>query len=734
MQAQSHRKAEASETLPETPGTRATFTAGDCFIAALATGLFSVLILPMLLFLNNQLEFYSTSLMMLFLLSLSGLLVSVLIFGVLLLVGQRLRSLFIPLLAFILLAAWVQSQFLNWHYGSFDGSPLDITLKDWRTADLIVWFLCALICIFLRIKRPRLFRGVFLVLLFLNLGNLAASYARPEEAVPVVEEAAEVSVSWVNAFSFSQKKNVIVLLLDAFQSDYFNEYLETHPEYAEKLPGFTYYPDTLATDYYTHRCLPVIMTGRHFKYETSYNSYVSENYGSKSLPARFREAGYSVGIYNYFTLAQSMYRPNLLEQLADNYTREAEAFTPYYGKEIRKLLYTALFQGLPHALKNRVYTSRILAVTEELDRDRFRQTLKEERRLAFSEPRFTFYHLQGLHDPLILDGKRVLDHRENVSSITEIMAELIIDFTGSLQKLGIYDSTSLLILGDHGLQWKQSNMKFGSFSSEKATTDPPLDLFAKKVRALPMLLFKPPHSKEAFQVSRRRVSLMDVVPTLLDSADLPFEGDYEGQSLLASETPDRVRSFFSSEYTKRGSAALYEYAVSDFAWYDASWHFTGNTYSSKGLVRTIIEDCVPGRQYQLGRAGNGLQFLDAFWSATGEGHSLEGRRGSLTLPLAEAGAQYALTLHFIAKGEARLRVTANKKELGAYHLAGQSAVTLDIVPDMIRKTREGVAPSKPPEKAHLAPVPQPSAHDLILDLEIGEGQGIILTGFVLEKR
>ncbi|NLN93323.1 MAG: LTA synthase family protein [Candidatus Hydrogenedens sp.] len=657
------------------------------------------------------------------------------LFVILSLCGRRLRMLLLPLLAFLLLGGWAQSQLLNWYYGAFDGSPLDIALKDWRTADLLVWLVLAGLCVLTGIKKPGIFRSIFGLLIFLSLSNLAIALTQSRDMIPeeVVEE--DTSVSWLNAFSFSKETNTVILLLDAFQSDYFNEYLEKNPDYGLKLPGFTYYPDTLATDYYTHRSLPVIMTGQHFKFKDSYQTYLKKAYENHSLPVKFREAGYSVGIYNYFTLAHSMYRPVLFESIADNYTTEAEEFTPYYGKEICQLLYTTLFQSVPHILKKSVYTRKILDSSDDLDRDVFRKTLKDQRRLAFSDPRFTFYHLQGLHDPLILDGKRVLDHRENVSQITEILADLIGDFIDSLQKLGIYDKSTIMILGDHGLQWKGGDMRFGAFDSEKAVTDPPLDLFAKKVRALPLLLFKAPGSREKFQLSQRRVSLLDVVPTLLDSAGLLTAEEYAGESLLQPENAQRVRYFFSSEYKNRGSAPLYEYAISGFSWNDASWNFTGNCYSSRGVFRTMTDNAIPGRHYYLGEGGEGLQFLDSKWTATEKGHNLPASGALITLPLAKHDEYYRLTLYFSAgKGSQKIHIKTREHNLGQHGIEGETALVLDISPEMIHKTRENIPAAKPPAKAHLAPIPQPSAYELLLDIKKGGKAELALRGFLLEER
>ncbi|HNZ48620.1 MAG TPA: sulfatase-like hydrolase/transferase [Candidatus Hydrogenedentes bacterium] len=705
----------------------------DLIAASVALPLHLLVSVPLLLFLNNLQEFYSTSGTMLLYLAGIAAAAAVLLFFILYFSGSRIKNFLIPVLAFILLSTWVQSQLLSWHYGSFDGSPLEIHLRDGRAFDGLIWLSLAALCFGIARKKPGLFKNVFLVFLFFTAGNLVFSVAQPRERIAGTGTSESITLSWRNAFSYSSRSNIILLILDAFQSDYFNEYLEKNPDYAKKLPGFTYYPDALATDYYTHRSLPAIMSGQHYNNEGSYTAYLQNAYKTFSVPAKLHDAGYSVGIYNYFTLAQSMYRPEFLKSFADNYKSDGEDFTPYYGKEVRQLLWTSLFQAVPHLCKDAVYSNFIMDVPANLDRDIFRKDLKSQRRVAFSEPRFLVYHLQGLHDPQYLDGKKVPDTRENVSRIAEILAELIEDMTGSLQRLGIYDRTALMIVGDHGLQWTNSNIHYGNYSAGNKPAEPPLGSFAKKVRAIPLVLFKPMGQSGGFQVSDRPVSLLDIAPTLLESAGLETAGSYGGESLLQPGSRPRIRHFYTSEYTNRGKGALYEYAVSGFSWYDSSWTFTGNSYTGKGVKRVLLDNCLPWKLYSCGMAGTGRQFFDEGWAPDGEReHVLVESVGTITLPLADPAKNYRLQLYFSnTQTETEVIVRIAGQEQGKYSLRPDCSIDLEVPGSLLTTVPNQPEASPVPAKAHLAPVPVPSAYRMSVSLCKTEAVSVKLSSLEL---
>ena len=65
-------------------------------------------------------------------------------------------------------------------------------------------------------------------------------------------------------FEFSKEQNVIILVLDAFRSDIFQEIIDEDDEYREMFDGFTYYRNAAGGYPHTDASIPLILTGEYY--------------------------------------------------------------------------------------------------------------------------------------------------------------------------------------------------------------------------------------------------------------------------------------------------------------------------------------------------------------------------------------------------------------------------------------------------------------------------------------
>ncbi len=694
----------------------------DIILSVAAFCLTVFFFLPVGVYLTNVPEFYSNAREIVCALLLPGGSAFLLLTLLSLTVGKKGRRYIIPVLAFLTTAVWVQGYILNWDYGHLDGSSWEFRFLDFRTGDAIIWALLAGLLLGVGIRKQVSFRMLFAALLFVQGGNFLYTWRQAmPEAASVEADEERAGISRRDQFTFSTDSNIIILVLDAFPADVFNEYIEANPDFKAQLPGFTFFPDALAPVFFTGRTIPTILTGRLYGDSAAFNDYLRGAHREISLPALLQRAGYYVGIYSsYYNYPQ-----NLFHGIANNYTYEAEHFEAHHYDEAKRLMAVTLFRVAPHLVKNVIFYRFLQAPSDVQDRDEFVHNILKRGRTNGKQPRFNYYHLQGLHPPHIIDGEVVTgDERDVFLRVGELLCDLMQAFVDKLQRLGVYDSATIFIVADHGWMWNPEQIHYGRFGPPDPQTNVPPGPFAKKMRALPLVLFKAPHSSGDLSISSAPVSLKDITPTALDIASLYHADDHKGRSFLRLDTTPRVRTFFSAEYDKIGTGPYYEYAISGFSWYDNSWNFTGNIHHTGTTERAPLYDYIPGTTLSFGRSGTGLQYLDDRWCPDNGAHLMLGRQASLLLPLQGGGENLHLYLTVsVASGEAaptsqQIDVYINDTKTGS-HVVHEitEIVTKAPPPDIVAH-----APPKPPDDAAtmpwLTPAPQPSETKMSITLEL----------------
>jgi hypothetical protein len=159
------------------------------------------------------------------------------------------------------------------------------------------------------------------------------------------------------------------------------------------------------------------------------------------------------------------------------------------------------------------------------DRSRVRRLIKYLKEA--DQPLFIHVHLMGTHGDKFMLEKQLFStgQTQDSSWMTDFYDDAILEFddyigevVSELSKLGIFDSTILVIYSDHGQ----------NYHTEQRVP----------------LLFHFPSSDFSGQI-RSNVQNLDIAPTILDYLGLPVPQWMEGQSLLTGE-PDPNRPIFSS--------------------------------------------------------------------------------------------------------------------------------------------------------------------------------------------
>ncbi|MEE9220594.1 MAG: hypothetical protein V3U34_03565, partial [candidate division NC10 bacterium] len=99
-------------------------------------------------------------------------------------------------------------------------------------------------------------------------------------------------------YRFSTEQNVLIVLMDAFQSDLFQELLKEDPSLADEFAGFTFFPDTVGVAASTYLTLPSIHSGQIYKEGMNLQDFYSSNIREGSFLNDLATAGHEVTLVN----------------------------------------------------------------------------------------------------------------------------------------------------------------------------------------------------------------------------------------------------------------------------------------------------------------------------------------------------------------------------------------------------------------------------------------------------
>lgn len=428
-----------------------------------------VLFGPCEIYLQNMQEmpFPFLDLLPMLLLTGGGLLAALL--AVLLLLRGKVFNFAVSLLFAGTLAGYLQGNFLNLDHGSLDGNAVQWTQYSapmlWNS---LAWLLVlAGVFFLLYLSRKAWTRGIELICAILIGAQITAFIvllvnAGPERVARVGQEEAYVSREGI--FEVAPENNVIVFLLDRLDNRYTDEVLELHPEWKDRLAGFTYYHDFTGSYANTRPSVAYFMTGVEHDYAVKWEEYFHRAWTRPVLPllGDIHGAGYQTRIYS--DCAYVFGDARNAAGTVDNIRRARQ--TIHRDIMLDRMLTLSAYRYMPEALKPyfHIYSSELgAAVTVEgesgsgnnlytVDDVAFWRGYREQGLTVdpASKGVFQFYHLEGAHSPYVMDenAEPVLIGGTRNGQIAGNM-EMIFRYLDELEEKGLFDDATIIITTDH---------------------------------------------------------------------------------------------------------------------------------------------------------------------------------------------------------------------------------------------------------------------------------------------
>lgn len=727
---------------------------------------------PSSIWTHNQFNFdssYSDSLKIVFIIVFAILVVSLLIT----LISPRVvQKLLFPFFVLLSVLVFIQQNVLVWNYGILDGKSLKFSANDFLGyIDTGIWIFAF---VFFILKRNLFIKYAGTILTF-SCTVAISVFVISLYSYDFNNNKNSASFTEDKKFVFSKEKNILVFVLDGFQSDLFWQIIENEPSIQEDLRGFTFYPNTTAVFSKTYPSIPLLLTGEIYQKKQPIRDYLDGVY-KNSVLSEFIDSNWNVGLYPYL---KNMIPIN--DSYLSNYTDKITLLNKI--ESYLQALDLSFFRSAPHVFKKTVFNNGDFYVEKTmLDFIKEKGLFEEDKKVAKKlpktskhrginflnnlksfgsakslQPTFKFYHLLMPHSPFALNKNLEEVHTSNdfdsYKDYAYASLKLMTKYLQELKTIGVYDNSAIIIVADHG---------GGEYTNKKYDVEnrkfEPINIDGKeKASAKPLLLVKEFNAKKPFSIQKNKpLSLTDVATTVASFAKIknPKKGGMVINEI--SKLADRERLFYYYNFSGWDSKYL-----QDFHIYQINGNiYNQNSWSKKGILKAKKMASLNHSKYTLNKTityGKDLKYNSDFQNRFIADENFKLRASSLysfnqeinlSIPISEPiviNSLYRLELNVsTSKGDGEITVGFNKEVfklirletindrqfifLQASNRAPSNIINIKLIPSVLLNNNQVLLSMMKITKINLSQIGNGSVIKLSDDLE-----NFQLSGF-LEKR
>lgn len=488
---------------------------------------------PNELYIRNLEEFTGNYMTFFLIMFFGSIAVAVLVILLLLLfVSKRLYQLVCLLIGGVCCAGYLQGMFLNGTLAVMNG-----TMQVWPTGMVIlngsIWIAILSVVVIGGGRKTILRKICKAVCIYISLIQLV-TLGWLVMTSDLKRENSNAAITKDGSLELSSKTNVLVFVLDNFDSEWFETIYDKDGSILEPLADFTYYRNGTSQFAHTNPGIPYMLTGTEWR-DDSGEDYLPYAYRNGSYLERIAAQGTDVRIYTeLYLMADSFYRK------LDNY-RDTVSVKYNIGRTFRTMTRSSMYKVAPFVVKPlyEYYTSDIKEMTYNediwsIDNDKLFYDDIVEDRLSVSDEYgsvFRFYHMRGPHAPFYLTEDLEYESTGTMSSLESQgkgSLKIVYEYMEQMKALEIYDSATIIITADHG----QGDI----LNTEKYSGQP------EKTSRTIFLVKKPGEHHESMVINEAPVSQAELAPTILAA----FGMEYGSYGRTFEEIPvdeKRVRQF-----------------------------------------------------------------------------------------------------------------------------------------------------------------------------------------------
>lgn len=440
-----------------------------------------------------------------------------------------------------------------------------------EVVNVLIWIASgsAILVYCLKARDKNLSGGFAAILLVVLIGvqglNLGVAFANsPAKSVK------KQVLTYQGLTEVSDKDNVFVILLDRFDIYYYNLVVEKFPDFFNCLDGFTFYDNNISLFSRTYPSVTYMVTGIENDFSVESEKYFEKAYKNSVFLKDLKANNYRIKLY---TDARTGYADaKYMDGIMDNISKLDSHIIRHRGKLTKRMILLSLYRYFPILLKSTIKISTpdlagfVVDDTYHCnDADASARMKGRQLTVVPGCNNFTFLHLNGCHAPFNLDGygNGRKKHTRPLMAVVGCF-RLLYDFFDHLKQVGLYESSTIIITGDH--------------AQSRSDT---VDVQGPRVTAL--FVKDKDQAGSALRISHAPVSHENLFAEIVKSAGVVTEKDYGPAFFEIPENSQVKRRYCFEKSVSGGRDEIVVYEVSGDANDFKNWILTdrinvGNLY------------------------------------------------------------------------------------------------------------------------------------------------------------
>ena len=282
-----------------------------------------------------------------------------------------------------------------------------------------------------------------------------------------IDKDPEYIITRKGEFDLSKDQNVIVFILDTYDSKLMDDMLkDDHDKYTDMLRDFTYYPDTSSMYAATELALPQIITGVSYHNEQTYGDYLKYAFNNSKLLDYLSANDYSTGLFTICRMPQeesSLRFDNVqyIKRTVSSHRRLEGYMYKFLGFRYMPQPLKKYFWFYPDEMRSEIESSVDDSVVLYGDNNYDFDSSLSGINTSNEKRAFRLYHIDGVHPPFSISSDfspsgSVTSIEEEAYGIMYVVDHLL----KSLKENEIYDNSAIVIMADHGYFDERSNPLF----------------------------------------------------------------------------------------------------------------------------------------------------------------------------------------------------------------------------------------------------------------------------------